>query len=43
MATLTGKIKLQTIARHQNDKVSVSLSLIPKSGKEEKESWGRPA
>lgn len=33
MATLIGRIKLQTVARHRNEKVSVSPSLIPGSGK----------
>lgn len=33
MTTLIDRIKLQTVARHQNDKVRVSPSLIFKSGK----------
>ena len=47
MTTLIDRIKLRTVARHQNDKVSVSPSLILKSGKKKKRvkfslsvSWG---
>ena len=39
---LTLEMKQQTVARHQNDKVSVSPNLISKSGKK-KRSSGQPA
>lgn len=33
MATLAGRIKLHAVARHHNDKISASPSMIPESSK----------
>lgn len=44
MATLIGRIKQQTVARHRNEKVSVSPNLIlDSSKKKEKERQVQPA